>query len=1048
MKNPISRIILLALAAAALAPTVAHAQPFSTNYWVTANYIAVLGRNPDPAGWVYYTGAGIGQTQLTVDFLASGEYCGFFGQPANCTNPPDNSQFLALLYQNALGRAPDPTGWTSYLGQLASGVSPAQIVYDFISSQEFSTLYGAYCTSYFPGYATPLAYSTTASAVGGTTTAFTVTYASPSGTSDIVSGQVQFDSATGCYAEWSGPISAPTFWLNGTSAGCSLNPGSSIASVPGNPRSIAVTFMLTFSEQNFVGTHQVTAWGLDAENLETPPQTLGSFVVTQGQDFTLSVTPGDPTLFTTVPLGQSVTLTVTSTGLNGFTGANAITLGIATGQYSTNGNCFDSYGLPGVMGATDQVTFTLTNNYCASGAYEQVIITGTAQSVGVSHSSSNTWLLAGSGLDFSVTVGPASSPTLTSQTPVSYPVTVTSVNNDSGTVNLNVVAAQGASWPAGVTFGFSPASVYLPAGGTATSTLTLSGSASTPGGTSPLVVTGALGSVQHTAASSLGTQVTTVTSTPTAVLNGGQSVQVPITLSLNAPPISSCGVLLSDGAVDTTGLTGVTCQPGGSGYVTVTATAQTQHGTYVIALNGGAVQFHVAIADNSPGSPSGEYSVTAGQTATFTIDSPGPDDLYTDGTAVPYLNGGYVRWAYVDSVLPNSVTVTLSPPASVQPGNYTLDVNLCGCFFNTSERDGGGPDICEVVAPIEVDSPPAPSAMIAYPGVTLRNPTVVSVGQLISLVGSVENLDAGVTVTSQSWSVTGNPILAYSPTYQGAQAPVNFTNTGTDQASFYWTNTDNQTAYTVTYTAALSSGPPVSTAANFLVIKPSPRALTSGPFSTVAAPTVNGVPYLTFGSLGTSEAGSPNNGINFNVSAGTSFGGQFCLFQLIQFTNTYTPQGGGPPTTTTSNNNFVLDDGGNESPVFALVTQTAPASSSFDAPFAYDSPFIAVANPGNLASMSASQSFQTYLMYMPPAIAGCAPTSAFPCAIWVALQEMSWSWSGTATLSNGSWGLATSPPATAPTQGSAPTGADLATPPQPAMPPTWTTYATKITKGQ
>ena len=71
------------------------------------------------------------------------------------------------------------------------------------------------------------------------------------------------------------------------------------------------------------------------------------------------------------------------------------------------------------------------------------------------------------------------------------------------------------------------------------------------------------------------------------------------------------------------------------------------------------MQFHVAIADNVPGSPSGEYTVTAGQTATFTIDSPGPDDLYAEGTAVPLLNGGYVRWAYVDSVLPNSLTVTL-----------------------------------------------------------------------------------------------------------------------------------------------------------------------------------------------------------------------------------------------------------------------------------------------------------------------------------------------------------------------------------------------------
>ena len=135
------------------------------------------------------------------------------------------------------------------------------------------------------------------------------------------------------------------------------------------------------------------------------------------------------------------------------------------------------------------------------------------------------------------------------------------------------------------------------------------------------------------------------------------------------------------------------------------------------------MQFHVAIADNVPGSPSGEYTVTAGQTATFTIDSPGPDDLYTEGTAVPLLNGGYVRWAYVYNVLPNSLTVTLSPPASVQAGGYTLDVNLCGCFFNTSERGGGNGDICEVVAPLEVEQAAAPQCTLnfQYRGSTSRS---------------------------------------------------------------------------------------------------------------------------------------------------------------------------------------------------------------------------------------------------------------------------------------------------------------------------------------
>ncbi len=169
------------------------------------------------------------------------------------------------------------------------------------------------------------------------------------------------------------------------------------------------------------------------------------------------------------------------------------------------------------------------------------------------------------------------------------------------------------------------------------------------------------------------------------------------------------------------------------------------------------MQFHVAIADNVPGSPSGEYTVTAGQTATFTIDSPGPDDLYTEGTAVPLLNGGYVRWAYVDNVLPNSLTVTLSPPASVQAGGYTLDVNLCGCFFNTSERGGGNGDICEVVAPLDVAA--------AEPELT------IGLTSNIAVLSPAQAITAAVTVSGASGTVT----ITVSPAGRASVSPASFT---------------------------------------------------------------------------------------------------------------------------------------------------------------------------------------------------------------------------------------------------------------------------------
>ncbi len=184
MKGTLLRATVLAVAS--LVPTLVHAQSYSNSYWLTANYIAVLGRQPDAAGWIWWMGVlssgGVTQTQLTADFMADAEYCGFFSQPAGCSNPPSDSQFLTTLYQNALGRAPDQSGWNYWIGQLASGVARTQVVSDFIGTSEFQGKYGGFYNTYTAGYANPLAYTTATSVVGGAETSITVTYASSSGT--------------------------------------------------------------------------------------------------------------------------------------------------------------------------------------------------------------------------------------------------------------------------------------------------------------------------------------------------------------------------------------------------------------------------------------------------------------------------------------------------------------------------------------------------------------------------------------------------------------------------------------------------------------------------------------------------------------------------------------------------------------------------------------------------------------------------------------------------------------------------------------------------
>lgn len=134
--------------------TPAAAAPPTDNYWVAANYQAVLGRQPDVSGGQFWAGDlanGTPQATMTQDLLSSAEYCGFFQQGANCTTPPSDAQFLTLLYSNAFGRAPDASGYAFWLNSLGTGQDRATTVGDFITSAEFTQDHGAFASTWVPG---------------------------------------------------------------------------------------------------------------------------------------------------------------------------------------------------------------------------------------------------------------------------------------------------------------------------------------------------------------------------------------------------------------------------------------------------------------------------------------------------------------------------------------------------------------------------------------------------------------------------------------------------------------------------------------------------------------------------------------------------------------------------------------------------------------------------------------------------------------------------------------------------------------------------------
>ncbi len=97
-------------------------------------YGATLGRAPDPIGfgqWVQAleTGAA-GLADMAARFAGSAEFAARFGAP-------DDAGFVALLYENVLGRAPDAEGLAFWVNAMAAGAGRSGAVLGFSESAEY-----------------------------------------------------------------------------------------------------------------------------------------------------------------------------------------------------------------------------------------------------------------------------------------------------------------------------------------------------------------------------------------------------------------------------------------------------------------------------------------------------------------------------------------------------------------------------------------------------------------------------------------------------------------------------------------------------------------------------------------------------------------------------------------------------------------------------------------------------------------------------------------------------------------------------------------------
>ena len=106
-------------------------------------YDGLMHRAPDVSGINYWLGqheAGQSMVQIAQSFLSSGEFSAIYGSL-------NNSAFVSAMYTSVLGRASDPVGTAYWNSQLDHGLTRAEVLLNFTDSNEFVGVVGQITTS-------------------------------------------------------------------------------------------------------------------------------------------------------------------------------------------------------------------------------------------------------------------------------------------------------------------------------------------------------------------------------------------------------------------------------------------------------------------------------------------------------------------------------------------------------------------------------------------------------------------------------------------------------------------------------------------------------------------------------------------------------------------------------------------------------------------------------------------------------------------------------------------------------------------------------------
>ena len=320
------------------------------------------------------------------------------------------------------------------------------------------------------------------------------------------------------------------------------------------------TLTITVPTATAAGNYQFTVSGASG-TLSHTSTTLTLTVV--APDFTISASPSSISILP----GGCASYNVSTTALNGFTGT------ISLSQSGAPSGASATFSPLSITGAGSSTLTVCTNSSTPAGSYT-ITITGISGSV--NHSTPVILTVQ----DFSISATPGSQ-TVTPGTGTSYTVSTAALNGFTGVTSLSI-----SGFPSGASATFNPTSIS----GTGSSTLTVTTSSSTPGGSYPLTITGTSGTVSHTTTVTLVVAAPdfTISATPSS-LNVTRGSNGTYTVNIGAVSGFSGTVSLSVTGLPTrTSATFTPTSVTGSGTSAMKVTVQSNatRGTYTLTVKG------------------------------------------------------------------------------------------------------------------------------------------------------------------------------------------------------------------------------------------------------------------------------------------------------------------------------------------------------------------------------------------------------------------------------------------------------------------------------